>query len=100
GRLLRWLLFEPFGRLLALDHRVDDEQRHVDVVLAQLGRLRLDERSGGERRRRPRSSARVASAGGTAGDLTQGPASPLDEPAPTETQDVEGRRQQVPAVGR
>src|SRR5205809_6473338 len=86
GRLLAWFLLEPLRRLVALDHGVDDEERSVRVVLAQLRGLSLDQRPSGERRRRPGASARVAATRRTACDLDQrAAAAPRTRPATRRT---------------
>src|SRR6266566_1213673 len=92
GRLLGRLLLEPLRRLIALDHRVNDEQGRVDVVLAQLRRLSLDERAGGERGRRPGPSAGIAATRRAAGDLNQGALAALDQNTPAHAQNVEDGR--------
>src|SRR5207244_6885076 len=55
-RLLGWITLDPIRSLLAFDHRIDNQERNVDVSLAQLGGDRLRQRTSGERRRGPRAA--------------------------------------------
>ncbi len=57
------------GRLRRLDGGVDDQQRHVDVLLAQLLRRRVHERAGGRGTRGPGTAAGHGPAGRSTRDL-------------------------------
>src|SRR4051812_48218591 len=89
------------GPVERLDARVDDEQRDLDAVGAQLERGRVADRSHAERSRRPQTTARHCAPCRAAGDLHQSrrPALPECE-SPAGGQEREGRpgRSRCPRV--
>src|SRR5947209_3643794 len=84
-------VFEPVLRLLALDDGVDDQERNMYALVAELSRLRLDECARRERRRRPRAAARIAPPRRAARDLHERAAPAAGKHASADPENVEDR---------